>query len=103
MANKLSLSAQRGEEIWAMAGDMSIAEAIEFYGSPQEAAEDAVSVAGGDVADVVAYLEEISVQEIKDCEAANADEFYANDEDTQREMALQNERCKVNGYLPPMY
>jgi hypothetical protein len=58
----LSLQERRGQEIWEQAGDMSISEALEMYGSPQAAAEEAVSFAGGDVADVVAYLEAMSVQ-----------------------------------------
>ena len=57
MTNRMSTQAVRGEEVWAGAGDMSIAEAMESYGSIEAAAEAAVEVTGGDVADVVAYLE----------------------------------------------
>ena len=56
-ASRMSTQAVSGENIWAGAGDMSIAEAVEAYGSVEAAAQAAVEVTGGDVGDVVAYLE----------------------------------------------
>ena len=55
--SRMSTQAVSGENTWAGAGDMSIAEALGAYGSIETAAQAAAEVTGGDVADVVAYLE----------------------------------------------
>jgi hypothetical protein len=58
---RMSTAAQAGEALYEAATNMSIAEALENYGSAQAVADAVVEQAGhGDTADVVAYIEHAS-------------------------------------------
>ncbi len=51
---------KNGQKIWEMAGDISIQEVIDEYGSVEKAAQEAIDFCGGtqqDFLDVVEYLD----------------------------------------------